>query len=136
MFFLGFINNLGYGVIVAYLMFLSNKFERNLQFTQFMVAVNAMPILARMFNANYLITTPHILRIFYCCLIQIIAYCLLYIAIMFPNESVGIPVTSLAALIFQMARATGESTIMGYMKGIPQELVPIFGTGTGLGDTF
>lgn len=57
-------------------------------------------------------------------------------AILFPNESVGIPCASLAALIFQASRAVGEATIVGYIKAIPQELVPAFGTGTGLGDGF
>ena len=95
-----------------------------------------MPILARMYNANYLIQTPHDLRLFYVSMFQVIAYCFLSIAVMFPNESVGIPCASLAALIFQGSRAIGEATIMGYIKAIPQELVPMFGTGTGLGDAF
>lgn len=41
--------------MLAFLMQLSNKYDRNLQMAQFMVAVQAMPILARMYNANYLI---------------------------------------------------------------------------------
>ena len=133
---IGFINNVGFGVMIAFLTQLSNKFDRNLQCAQFIVAVQAMPILARMFNANYLIQTPHDLRLFYVSLCQIIAYCILYAAVMFPTESVGIPCASFAALIFQASRAIGEATVVGYIKAIPQELVPMFGTGTGLGDGF
>ena len=72
-----------------------------------------MPILARMYNANYLIQTPHDLRMFYVSLFQIIAYCVLYGAIWYPDETVGIPCASVAALIFQASRCVGEATIVG-----------------------
>ena len=116
---IGFINNVGFGVMIAFLTKLSQMFDRNLQCAQFLVAVQAMPILARMFNSNYLIQTPHDLRLFYVSLFQVIAYCILSMAIMFPTESVGIPCASIAALIFQASRAIGESTIVGYIKAIP-----------------
>lgn len=117
--FIGFINDVGYGVIVAFLSQLSSNFDRNLQFAQFMVAVQAMPILARMWNANYLIQTPHDLRLFYVSLSQILAYCLLFAAIAYPDEIIGIPCASLAAMVFQCSRTIGESTIIGYIKAIP-----------------
>ena len=65
MLFIGCFNNIGFGVILAYLSQLSSQYNRNLQCAQFVVAVQAMPILARMFNSNYLIQTPHDLRLFY-----------------------------------------------------------------------
>ena len=95
-----------------------------------------MPILARMLNAGYLIQTPHDMRIFFCCLFQFLAFILLLAAIVFPNESVGIPCASLAALLFGATKAVGEATIVGYIKSIPQELICTFGTGTGIGDAF
>jgi len=52
---IGWVNNMGYGIMLAFLMQLSSKYDRNLQAAQFMVAVQAVPILARMYNANYLI---------------------------------------------------------------------------------
>ena len=116
---IGFINNVGYGVIIGYLVKLSNLYNRNLQCAQFLVAVQAMPILARMYNANYLINTPHDLRLFYVSLCLVVAFCILYMAIMFPSESVGIPAASVAALLFQGSRAIGEATIVGYIKAIP-----------------
>ena len=61
---------------------------------------------------------------------------LLFIAVFARSESVSIPCASLAALVFSASRAIGESTVVGYIKAIPQELVCIFGTGTGLGDSF
>ena len=73
---------------------------------------------------------------FYGTIVQILAYCLLFIAVFYPAESVSIPCASLAAIVFQVSRSIGESTILGYIKAIPQELVCIFGTGTGLGDSF
>ena len=83
---IGCINNVGFGVIISYQATLASKFDRNMQFAQFMVAIQAMPILARMFNANYLIQTPHDLRLFYVSLFQMIAFCFLFVAIMYPDE--------------------------------------------------
>jgi len=71
-----------------------------MQVAQFMVAVQAVPILARMFNANFLIQTPHDIRLFYVCLAQALAYSLLACAIIFPTEEIGIPCASIAAIIF------------------------------------
>lgn len=78
-----------------------------------------MPILARMFNANYLIQTPHDLRLFYVSLFQVIAFCLLYVSIIYPDETIGMPCASLAALMFQGTRSIGEATVVGYIKAIP-----------------
>ena len=132
----GWFNNMGYGIMLAFLYQLSSDFDRNLQVAQFMVAVQAVPILARMYNANYLIQTPHDLRLFYVCLFQALAYALLACAMVYPTESIGIPCASLAAIIFQASRSIGEATIVGYIKAIPQELICTFGTGMGLGDMF
>lgn len=62
---IGCFNNIGFGVMIAYLTRLSAVFDRNLQCAQFIVAVQAMPILARVYNAYYLINTPHDLRLFF-----------------------------------------------------------------------
>lgn len=117
--FIGFVNEAGFGVVIAYLSQLSSNFDRNLQFAQFMVAVQAVPILARMINAYYLIVTPHDLRLFYASLAQMLAYSLLFIAIVYPDQIIGIPCASLSAIIIQSARTIGESTIIGYIKAIP-----------------
>ena len=79
---------------------------------------------------------PHDLRMFYVSLSQICAYCLLFAAIVYPDELIGIPCASASAIIFQSSRAIGEATIVGYIKAIPQELICTFGTGTGIGDLF
>ena len=60
----------------------------------------------------------------------------MYAAIVFPDESVGIPAASISTLIFSASRAIGESTVVGYVKAVPQELICTYGTGTGLGDLF
>ena len=65
-----------------------------------------------------------------------LGYALMACAIVYPDESIGIPTASMSALLFQASRSIGESTIVGYIKAIPQELVCTFGTGTGLGDIF
>ena len=55
MLYIGMVNNLGLGMILAYLSNISAAYNRNMQCAQFLVAVQAIPILMRMFNANYLI---------------------------------------------------------------------------------
>lgn len=52
---IGVFNNLGFGLAISFQSALSSQWSRNMQFAQFMVAVQAVPILARMLNANYLI---------------------------------------------------------------------------------
>ena len=116
---IGWVNNMGYGIMLAFLLQLSSKYDRNLQCTQFLVAVQAVPILARMYSANHLIQTPHDLRLFYCSLFQAFAYSLLACAIIYPTEDFGIPCASFAAIIFQASRSIGEATIVGYIKAIP-----------------
>ena len=69
MLYIGCINNLGLGLILAYLNQLSSEYDRNMQCAQFLVAVQAVPILVRMYVANNLINTPHDLRLFYVTLI-------------------------------------------------------------------
>lgn len=56
---------------------------------------------------------------FYVSLFMVIAYCFLAAAIVFPDDSIGIPCASFASLIFQATRAIGEATIVGFMKAIP-----------------
>ena len=52
---LGFINNVGLGVMLAFLAQLSQDYDRNFQFAQFSVFVMAVPILARVMNSYYFI---------------------------------------------------------------------------------
>ena len=133
---LGFINNVGLGVMLAFLGQLSSNYDRNLQFAQFTVAVMAVPILARFLNAYFFIQTLHDIRVFLVACFFIVSYIFLTFAFIFPDEQIGIPFASLAVIIYSFARSIGESTIVGYIKAIPQELVCTFGTGTGMSDCF
>ena len=50
------------------------------------------------------------------------------------DSSAAMPCATIACIIFMFCRATGEATIVGFMKALPQELIATYGTGTGLSD--
>ena len=64
MLFLGIANSAGYGIILAYLYLLSARWDRQLQYTQLIVFVQAVPIIGRFLNASYFITVQHYIRLF------------------------------------------------------------------------
>lgn len=133
---LGLGNSVGFGIMIAYLNLLSAKFDRSLQFTQFVVFINAIPIIGRFINATFLITKVHYIRIFHVMLAQIAAYIFLITAMVSADEDIGIPCATAACVIFMFAKSIGEATIVGFMKALPQELIATYGTGTGLSDCF
>jgi hypothetical protein len=87
-------------------------------------------------NSYYFIQIAHDIRVFIVACFFIVSYIMLTFAVFFPDETIGIPFASLAVIIYAFARSIGESTIVGYIKDLPQELVCTFGTGTGLSDCF
>ena len=116
---IGFINDVGFGVMLAWLSSLSSKYDRNLQFMQFGIFVQAVPILARAINAKYSIQTGHQKRMGHITIAFLFSYLILALSVFFPNENFGIPLASLACVLYQIARSFGEATIVGYMKAIP-----------------
>ena len=133
---LGIGNSVGYGVMIAYLQMISAKNDRTLQFTQFVVFIQAVPIIGRFINATFLIKKVHYLRIFQVMIGQLFAYLLLIIAMIAGSSPIAMPLATSACIIFMFCRAIGESTIVGFMKALPQELIATYGTGTGLSDCF
>ena len=59
------------------------------------------------------------MRVFLVSCFFIISYMLLAFAVFFPDETIGIPMASLAVIIYSFARSIGEATIVGYIKAIP-----------------
>ena len=131
---LGIGNSVGWGVMIAYLQLLSAKFDRTLQFTRFVVFVQAVPIIGRCLNATYWITIPHYIRMFYVVCFQCVSYGLLITTMIIPTETYGCNVATIAVTLFTFARVVGEATIVGYMKALPQELIATYGLGTGISD--
>lgn len=100
---LGMGNSIGYGVMIAYLNMLSAKFDRSLQFYQFVVFIQAVPIIARFVNASFFIKTIHYLRLFLVIMVQLLAYILLIIAFVKPDDDVGIPCATFACVLYLFA---------------------------------
>jgi hypothetical protein len=80
---IGFVLNAGLGVMVAFTANLSAMFDRNLQFAMFAVFLQAVPILARIINANFFIQTSHESRLLVVCFLLILSYIVIYLAIYF-----------------------------------------------------
>lgn len=60
-----------------------------------------------------------------------------YVAIAFSieyalDENTTLPCAVIACVLHQLGRATGEATVLGYMKALPQELIVPFSTGQGV----
>lgn len=133
---LGFGNSCGYGIMITYLLMLSSKFDRNLQYVQFVVFIQAVPIIGRFLNATYFIQTAHYIRLFNVIIMQVVAYLLLIVSMVCFDEDVGMLSATAACVLFAFARAIGEATIVGYLKALPQELIATYGMGSGLSDCF
>ena len=52
-------------------------------------------------------------------LAQILAYTFLLVAMIKPNDDVGIPCATAACLLYMFAKTIGEATIVGFMKALP-----------------
>lgn len=60
-----------------------------------------------------------------------------YVAVAFSieyalDENTALPCAVIACILHQLGRATGEATVLGYMKALPQELIVPFSTGQGV----
>ena len=133
---LGLGNSFAFGIMLAYLNLLSAKFDRSLQYVQFVVFIQAVPIVARFLNATFFIRTAHYIRLFNVVIMQLISYFLLIISMIFFDEDIGILTATAATVIFAFAKVIGEATIVGFLKALPQELIATYGMGTGLSDCF
>ena len=69
--------------MVSFTANLSAMFDRNLQFAMFAVFLQAVPILARIINSNFLIQTSHESRLLFVCFLLIFSYIVIYLAIYF-----------------------------------------------------
>jgi len=137
MFGIGFINNAGLGVMIIYTMNLSAEFNRNLQYAMFVVFVQAVPIVARIFNSLFFIQISHESRLIFTCILFILSYTSIALSIRSSNrEDVALPCAIVGCILHQLGRSIGEATILGYLKALPQELICSFGTGSGVSTFF
>ena len=131
MFLVGLINNIGIGIFVAYTSSLANYFGQNFYFVVFEVGLQAVPILAIIFNSSYLIKVQHQRRLKHVCVLFLASYLTMAYAIFNQKNETSLYFAFAACIIYNFSRWIGEATVMGYIKGIPQELVVPFSSGTG-----
>ncbi len=93
----------------------------------FCVFLQTVPVIALYVNATFLITINHDIRLLGTSVIFLVSYLTLAASIMYSSLQFAL----MACIINQFAKSIGEATVMGYMKGIPQELVVTFCSGMG-----
>ena len=117
---IGFINNAGIGVLVVYTSNLSSKFDRNLRFAMFAVFLEAVPIISRILISTYFIQVNHENRMICASALFMCSYVAIAFSIEHSfDENTTLPCAVVACILHQLGRATGEATILGYMKALP-----------------
>ena len=80
MFYLGFSNNLGFGIMISFAAVLALKYDYPLHFGSFYILIKAVPIVARFIAASWLITFHHTFRMTAVCIIFELSWVIFLIA--------------------------------------------------------
>eukprot|EP00347_Sterkiella_histriomuscorum_P003594 403363688 len=132
-FILGFVDYLGFFVINAFTQQLADDFDRNYFFCVFLVFLNALSCIARFTNALFFIRIQHVTRIMLNSVLMLTSYMLLTLAVLkYQGDYFSFQLSIVASLLHCFAQAFGETVLMGYLKGLPSDLIMTFGAGTGL----
>ena len=91
-----------------------------------------MSALARYINSQFLIRVAHSNRILANTILMLLSFMLLAMSLANFLSIEGLYWCIVACIFHGFAQAFGEATIMGYLKGLPSEMVQTFGSGTGL----
>jgi hypothetical protein len=124
---IGVYNNMGIGIMLAYVQQLANNKNESYNYTICQIMLLTIPILAIFLNAKLLITINHKTRVQW--VTALFAFSYLLFAIVIQTQSLFMSVVTSIVVVF--ASKLGEATIMGYLKGVPQELITSFTTGVG-----
>ena len=92
----------------------------------------AISALARFANAMFFVRVPHATRLLVNTMLMLISFLLLTFSLMEFELITGFYWSIIATIVHQFSQAFGEATIMGYLKGLPSDLVMTFGSGTGI----
>ncbi len=128
---MGLVNNVGYVMVGTTAKQLSIHFDKKKMlglFQFFLIIFNGT---FRFINSRFFIKIIHIKRIFVNVCAMTFGYLLISVSCIMP-QSIEVFFVSLAAsCIHGLTSCFGESTILGYLKGFPAELVVGWSSGTG-----
>ncbi len=86
----------------------------------------------RLVNSRYFIKIVHVKRIVVNACAMLGGYILIAVACLLPQDYiVGFFISLVAAVVHGLTACFGESTILGYLKGFPAELIVGWSSGTG-----
>jgi len=131
-FVVGLVTTAGMSVCMAFTSLMALQFDKFYLFSVFSIFLMALSCIARYLNARVWINVPHQKRIFANCCIILLSNVLFTFSIFNINNIWGFYLGVLACIFHQFSSAFGEAVVMGYLKGLPSDLVITFGSGTGL----
>ena len=127
---IGFSNEVHTPIIVAYSALYALNHDYLQDFSMFICFVLGIPILARTINARWFVVYNHRPRIYMVCKGFVVSYIIVIISYLVPMQSATVlTLLSLAAIISTFTTSIGEASMIGYLKGIPQELIFLYNMG-------
>jgi len=94
--------------------------------------LTAIAAVTRFVNALGFLRTSHASRLLGNTALMLLSFLLLALSYLEFDHITGFYWCIVACLCHGCSQAFGEATLMGYLKGLPSELVQTFGSGTGL----
>lgn len=136
-FFMGLINNIGTVLILSGAQRLSREMGMNSLMGLYPIATIICSSAARLFNSKFLINISHKKRIIFLSFYLFTAYIALFVILRLfkgttEHQTLGFCLTLIPSFIIGTGYAFGESTILGYLKAFPKDLVGGWSSGTGL----
>ena len=136
-FFMGLINNIGTVLILSGAQRLSKEMGMNSLMGLYPIATIICSSAARLFNSKFLINISHKKRIIFLSFYLFSAYIALFVILRLfkgttEHQTLGFCLTLIPSFIIGTGYAFGESTILGYLKAFPKDLVGGWSSGTGL----
>ena len=136
-FFMGLINNIGTVLILSGAQRLSKEMGMNSLMGLYPIATIICSSAARLFNSKFLINISHKKRIIFLSFYLFTAYIALFVILRLfkgttEHQTLGFCLTLIPSFIIGTGYAFGESTILGYLKAFPKDLVGGWSSGTGL----
>ena len=102
----------------------------------FYVMLRALFFCSRALNAYYLLVIPHAERLTYLVFFWYTAYPLLIVSYLFRDNETAVGIATVSCVIQVLATVLAESTILGFIKHVPQDLTGMYGVGKALGQLF
>ena len=99
----------------------------------FYVMLRALFFCSRALNAYYLLVIPHVERLTYLVFFWYTAYPLLIVSYLFRDNEWAVSIATVSCVIQVLATVLAESTILGFIKHVPQDLTGMYGVGKALG---